>query len=544
MAYVRNNPFLYPTLEQELITSNSRNSRSIPTGWQIIPTMLWRHFAKPKDWANLMIGYESYMVKGYKVTIFNPIPITSNLAIQRTNVFAAFNNCTYCNTYEDNFYETSWHPWIMGDGVQADTLNLMYKEGVFYKGTGAPGDANQTNYMTYKYYFPEYYWERQCSLTATTDVWSQGKVGSAGVFDVYQEASNPAQGMTQTPVPAGILWDPYERPELIGELRAGKNSCAFAWTPASCDEGKEFSLDRLAQYVTWTPAGPYCGGHRYQTATKYTDTDPERLVSYGKHVRDNVFITNQGNAWEDYTMPNWANCPIVPNCHFWHEIQTSTADYALKDAWKKIDKYWAGTESEQFRYPPKQCFIKGIPLWDQATSLIRTETQVSVMVELFLKCRKRRSAYYCPTFGPFSGEQLYGHTAHQQIFQENYIRYITGGTRRTWQNIIGVNNGNNQKVHPREDCYNPSSNFGDITSATYSQSRMPVPTAQGTAAGYSADNNKDSIVVTWSKDTDTTTIQMAPRTRFKLPKPKERSKSPSRLLDEQQAMELAESSTL
>lgn len=536
MTYVRNNPYLYPTLDQRTITSANKNARSCPTGWHIIPNMLWRHFCKPRQWNELMINYEEYSVVGCKFTIFNPIPITTNLAIQRTNLFAAFNNCTYINTYEDSLYETSWHPWLTGAGVQADTLNLMYKEGCFYTGANTSTDQSQPqNYQTYKYYMPEYYWDRQCSLTATSDVWSQGISGSAGVFDVYTSTPTGAQGFSQTPVPAGILWDPFERPEHIGELRAGKNSCTFSWTAHDCDQGKWYNLDRLAQYTTWSAAGPYCGLHREKTGIKYTDTDPERLVSWGKHVRTTGSTTGQGQNWEDYTIPNWAHCPIVPNAWFWQEIKTSCADYNMALAWEKIDKYWGGTESEQFRYPPHQMFMKGIPLWDAGISLIRTETQVSVKAELILKVKKRRSAYYCPTYGPLSGEQLYYHNRDNLIFQEGFVRYRTGGTRRTWQNIIGIQ-GINTNVHPREDCYAPPSGQGEICGSHYQHSTMPTPVVTGPTVF--TDNNKDNIVVTWSKATDTSTVHLQQKPKTSAPKPKMRSISPGRMLDEDMMTDL------
>lgn len=111
------------------------------------------------------------------------------------------------------------------------------------------------------------------------------------------------------------------------------------------------------------------------------------------------------------------------------------------------------------------------------------------------------------------------------IYQDAYIRYRTGGRRRTWQNMIGTQSGTTpNQIGPRQDCYAPPPTTSDIIGTRYSvgSQSFPIPGSY-TGAMYSnakmLDNNKDNIVVTWSKDTDTSTIHIQP-------KPKSRSKSP------------------
>lgn len=536
MAYIDNEPYLYPSRDEHTILSGNNTKRSIPTGWQIIPNILWRHFCKPKQWYEMVINYEAYCIKGIKVTLFNPIPITNNLAIQRTSLFAAFNNCTYCNTYEDTLYETSWHPWYERTGSGADTLNLLYKEGVYYTGKLASDSSGTNTYSTQLYKFPQYIWKRQFVVNEFDEMWSQGKTGSAGVFDTY----NP-QARDQQPIPAGLVWDPYERPEHIGELRAGKNACTFSWTPHDCDQNKIFMLDRIVDYSTWTPAGPYIGSDRFGTGKRYSDMDPEVIGTYGRWARTQNTLGSVDGApgntaqqqWQDYSCPNWSFIPICPNAWFWQEIKSSIADRNMSKAWQKIDKYWAGTETEQFKYPPHQMFVKGIPLYDSTASPIKTLTQVSVKVQLNLGVKKRRSAYYCPTWGPFSGEQLYYHNPHKQIFQDSYIRYKTGGLRRTWQNINRIDTTTDKQIHLREDCYALAKNSGEITSDWYNTSSFPVAKDFG-LSGISERQNK-SIIVTYDKASDKSTVHFKPS----VPSRKQKIPSPEKYADVQMLEEIS-----
>nr|WCD44337.1 MAG: capsid protein [Duck parvovirus] len=532
MAYLDNESMLYPSLDEHTILAINNDKRDIPTGWHIIPNLLWRHFCKPKQWYRMVVDYEAYTIKGMKITIFNSIPITNNLSIQRTSLFAAFNNCIYANTYTDTLYETSWHPWYTQTGVQRDNLNLLYKEGVFYTGKST-STTTSSGYSIQLYKFPQYYWRRQYVISEFEQMWSQGKGSSAGVFDTYNAAA-----ATQQPIPAGLVWDPYERPEEIGELRAGKNAVTFSWEPMPCDHNKEFSLDRIMEYSTWTTAGPYTSSHRIGTAQRFLDMDPGVIGTYGAHVRNTETVNppedsgRTAGKYEDYSVPNWAHLPIVPNTWAWQEIKSSIADLKMDKAYQKIDKYWCGTEHEQYKYPPHQMFIKGIPIYDASNSLIRTSTQISVKVTLNLACRKRRSAYYCPTWGPFSGEQLYYHNPHKQIFQESYIRYKTAGVRRTWQNLNRLSVDASRQMHTREDCYSLSSQNTEIAGSWYNSSTFPVPIAanQGGLRSGQQDpekNREPEIQITMEKG-GKSIVRYKPQAR-----PREKPPSPEKYADVQ-----------
>lgn len=104
-AYIDNEEYHYPDQD------TYRASEEINTGWQVIPSFLWGHFATPKHVAEMNVAYEAFKVDGYKVTLFNLIPMTSQPSIQRTNFFTAFNNCLYVMGATDNNYETNWHDW-------------------------------------------------------------------------------------------------------------------------------------------------------------------------------------------------------------------------------------------------------------------------------------------------------------------------------------------------------------------------------------------------------------------------------------------------
>ena len=112
MTYIDNNPYQYPSIDvANMVQDTIYDAMVVNTGWHIIPNFLWRHCVIPRQWNALVTNCEAYAVKGIKGTIFNPIPITHNISLQRTSLFSAFNNCTYAMTYTDDKYETQWFPW-------------------------------------------------------------------------------------------------------------------------------------------------------------------------------------------------------------------------------------------------------------------------------------------------------------------------------------------------------------------------------------------------------------------------------------------------
>lgn len=488
-AYVKNMPHGYPGEQNELITVTDTNNRKSHTGWQIIPNMLWRHFCTPKQWYEFVINYQSYHVDGASCTVFNPVPITTSLAIQRVNTFAAFNNCTYCLGYEDDIYETYWHPWYAVR--EYEDINLFFKEGIYF--TQSDGSTEVTEGMQ-RVILPPYYWKRINSYTVD-DVrcWGQGKNGE-GVWP-YTDGSG------SNPVPGGLEWDPLNRPDKIKELRAGKNAITFSWKCHEADSKKWFNVDRLVHWTPWTPAGPYCGGGRPLSKQIVSQNDPFNLSTYGlskSHGND----TNPGWFW-DYTLPNWANMPIVPMAWWWKEMQNSI----IEEEWPgtpRPDFTAAGTEAEQYLYGPTQWFIKGIPLLGSDNRLIETHTMVALKISLHMHAKRRKSALFAPTWGPFSWLQLYSHTKGNMIFQEPTARYRTGGMRRTWQNREGAPG---EKYFPREAPYASNQNY---------------PPSNRPKAGPVAEEEEETQhdyepTVTFSKAQESATIQVPKRPARRMP---------------------------
>nr|WPV87713.1 capsid protein VP1 [Chaphamaparvovirus anseriform 9] len=547
MCYIENAPYEYPSIDVDHTTqgANMKNDLLISTGWHVIPNFLWRHCCIPRQWDALVRGCEAYKVKSIHGTIFNPIPITTNLSLQRVSLFSAFNNCTYALTYTDDLYETDWQPWLSLN--KEDQLHLSQREGIIWKGTqiinsdGASGPG--TNYVPKRYSWPIYQWRKPNMRTIFDNVWSQGKQGQAGVHDVFiggAETDAITQGKLVSP--SGVFWDPFNRPESIGELRAGKNSITFDWQVHPTDEDKFFNLDVLAAYTMWSADGPYCGVGRPGTLKDTTAHDPQIAATYGlaqKIASDHNGPGTQTIAsYNDYTIPNYANQPIMPTKWFWKEMQQSVAEWlpGMQEStgdnvpwWWKINKHWPGTEKEAAMYPPCQWFCKGIPLYDVQSSHIRTSTQISFKIKLVLEGKKRRSAYYCPTYGPISGQQLYYQSNERAIYQPACIRYRTGGMRRTWQNLCAewkytntqgnqnmVQNEKNIKAHPRIDSFLFKMDTTNTTmkeQCRYNQGHNITGMKDHSGANTPGNivGRKESqplIRVRWTRDTDTSEILM------------------------------------
>ncbi|QRK03685.1 capsid protein 1 [Duck-associated chapparvovirus 1] len=545
MTYIDNAFFQYPSIDVEtIIIGTHPKAEFINTGWHIIPNFLWRHVLTPRQWAAFVTECEAYQIKSIHGTVYNPIPITTNLSLQRVNLFSAFNNCTYAMTFSDKMYETSWFPWY--DLPRNKQLHLALKEGVIWTGN-MQSSSGSTQHTYERYQWPIYQWQRPNMKTIFDNVWSQGKTGGNGVYNV-DATTNEAD--PKLAVPSGVFWDPFNCPDDIGELRAGKNAIDFKWTTASCDEGKWYNLDQIAQFSTWTTDGPYCGVGRPYELFNTTKMDPAFACTYGLAEANATDSTHPSGvvAYEDYTIPNMANMPIVPTKWFWKEIENSIIDWDestgnTADAipfYRKANKYWAGTEWECYTYPPCQWFIKGIPLCDANNDQIRTTTQVSFRISITLEGKIRRSAYYAPTHGPWSGEQLYTATNKRAIFQPACIRYRTAGRRRTWQNMqtkekFATANGGDQTYvnkqnlidYPRQDPYIWEFNKR-IDTMVYNNDHHPVGIPDRAGANRMF---QPAIKVKWTKDTDTTEIIMEEEEPEKRPEPTPRkSGSISKLL--------------
>lgn len=538
MVYVDNDPYEYPSIDLEHVVERDtiKNDLMIPTGWHVIPNFLWRHVCIPRQWDELVHGCEAYKVKSITGTVYNPIPITSNISLSRINLFSAFNNCTYGMTYTDDLYETDWYPWLtLRPEYQ---LHLGQREGLVWRGT-QQSDSN--TYYCNRYYWPKYEWRRPNMRNIFDNTWSQGKDGQAGVHDTQIGLGDTSIKNGKLVTPNGVFWDPLNRPDKIGEIRAGKNSIGFHYSVHPSDEDKWFNLDVMAAFSAWGPSGPYCGQGRPGTLKETTAMDPIIASTYGLARRNTEDRRSQGSAhgtgaipMADYTIPNLAWQPIMPTMWFWKELQQTVAEWlpGPEDQstgntipyWWKINKGWPGTEKEACLYPPTQWFIKGIPLYDASNEHIRTTTQMSFKIKLVLEGKKRRSAYYCPTYGPISGQQLYYQTNRNMIFQPACIRYRTGGMRRGWQNIGAAYtwknntsdanitaNERNLKAHARMAPYKYQM---DVTQTTfedqcrYNQNHAITGVGDISGANRTVKEAMPTLRVRWTRATDSTEILM------------------------------------
>lgn len=432
MAYWGNKPYIYPTQTGLNDNPSCITTGTMNTGWHIIPTMLWKHFTTPKQWCNLMIHYEAYTVKGYSVTVYNPIPMTQQLAIQGTTAFTAFNNTIYTLGAQDDLYETAYHNWYSDtDTGNFRQFNLAYKEGHF-----------RVQDAWIKTMFPIYLWKTANPRNISDSTYSyQVGIDSYGIWP---------RNATQNIIPNGIFWDPLNDPENIMELRPGKNSMSFSWNVHECDANKWFNLDQIAKWFPYTVDTPWLPQNMGNPAGGYvlsTEDDPDKLTSQSSWTAD----TPKKN---DYSIPNLLDMPVVPMNWWWQEIQKSIAQ--TPDILKEV-LFWAGTEYECYKYGPTQCFLKGIPLFDDNGTHVDTITQGCFRVSIHLACKKRRSRIFAPTWGPLSWRQVYAIDAPRI---PDLVRYRTGGARRTWTNFDhNTSPEAEQQYRHREDPYTITSTY-------------------------------------------------------------------------------------
>lgn len=427
-AYLENTPYVYPKETEDHISIST--DHQLITGWHILPTYLWCHFCTPKDWLNLTINYEAYHVHSTKLTLFNPVPITEQLAIGGEQVFTAFNNCLYCVVYTDKLYETQPYLWRDPQRVD-DNPPLNYREGLQYK------DCTD---QKHRYVFPKYAWRWNNVRTQIGSTWAMSP------REDYGEAVWPMAGP-----PTGCFWDPWNQPEEIQELRPGKNAVSVGWECHPEDENKWFNIDAVAMLYPRVPSGPYFmnrPGTNFLSATG----DPDRIGTY--------FQTSLPTR--DYSLPNWCYQPLVPDAWFWKELQQSIITHPGGNYNTKPDLYYPGTEWEHFKYPPTNSFAKLIPIFNSSNLNVPTSCLVSVQTALHLKVKKRRSAMFAPSWGPVPWSAFYAARRYNWNFFPPVSRYRTAGGRRTWQNIAPTDaelqrpQDTNAAAHPRETPYKPA----------------------------------------------------------------------------------------
>lgn len=466
VAYIRNMPYIYPNDNVRTMGDSTPNLYN--TGWHILPTMLWKHFVTPKQWMELLIKAEAYHVDSISTTLFNMVPMTTQLAIQGTNVFTAFNNTIYAMGYTDELYETSWQNWFPQDAFNLQH-SLLYKEGLVCVPNGTEKKRNM---------LPEYSWRipnpRGCGNNTYNCFYD---AGTGGWSAVYPSGSTETNTSNFDGRPTGVLWDPMNRPDKLMELRPGKNAISFSWSCHPTDDSKWFNLDMIAQWYPYTPEGPYNVARPRPGQYHYTtEQDPDRVASRWERA----------TPINDYTMPNYADLPVVPMAWWWQEMKESISPANLKTGWQLqyMDLFFTGTEREQYMYGPYQHFVKIIPIFDSAGTHIECSALIGVKQTLNLKIKQRRSALFAPTWGPFNWYNTYSAKTSDLNFTGAWIRYRTAGMRRTWQNL---GDSNNAVAHPRETPFNVSTTNsagtgqdGTRTTVTYTMAgarRRPFPSA-------------------------------------------------------------------
>ncbi|AUW34320.1 capsid protein [Grus japonensis parvovirus 3] len=412
-AYIKNQPYIFP-YDTEVVIPDS--DYSVNTGWHLIPTQLYRHFFKPKQWYKLQIDYQAFKITGYTVKCFNLVPLMTQINFQQTQLFTSFNSAIYGLAYQDTIGETMYHNWLTQD---TDNPDLAQNEGVYRK--------DSTNTM--RYMLPIYHFKVN-NVSYHSD-WSVSNSSSTG------NAVFPQSGK-----PTGSIWNPFERPNHLMEFRPGKNCITFNWTST---DSQWFNLDRPGSWYPYGCMGPYNGRKRPFTGKLTTECDPDKLTSQ---------YENSTREIHDYTIQNMSDQPLLNQSWYWIEMNRSIMQDPTTD---KPDLNWPGTEYETTQNPPDQCFIKMLPLFDENDNLIPITAYLSIQVTLHMQVKARESAYFAPTWGPFNGNSLYSMTPKHRQFTKSYVRYRTKGARQSWQNWLKHKEGSNnqwKQAHAREDPYN------------------------------------------------------------------------------------------
>lgn len=461
MCYWDNTPYNYTTAAITQIN----NATTVNTGWHVLPNILWKHFLSPRQWYEMCIKYEAYHVEGYTSTLYNAIPLTQNLAIQGTSTFTAFNNTIYSLGAQDTLYETSYHNWWK-DPIWKDFF-VAYKEGLIISGSS---EASQQH----RALLPKYLWEIPDTDPYDPYTWCWDPVAPE-YPPSYTTWPHTNQG-NQITRPSGIFWDPLTDPDSIMELRPGKNSMSFHWNNHNCDDHIWYNLDSMAKLLPYVPEGPWLGTlsqddteSRYGKEGTYIPnqdyTDPFPQTSYTTAGKQTTKPTPYYKGrYQDYSIPNLLNLPIVPIKWFWVEINKNMIENTDPN---KPQLGWPGTEYESYKYGPTQCFIKGVPLFNEQNTLIQTSTQGVLRNTIHLKLKKRRSRYFGPTWGPMSWEMT---STIAAPFVLPTTRYRTGGARRGWQNYAGLPTSTSQNNPQRWDPYTTSTYTSSATTTTYTYS--------------------------------------------------------------------------
>ena len=173
--YIGNNANAYDQTETRGLNDYHWRTWKQTTGWHYIPNQKIDDWLLPYQWYRLTTSGQAFRLKSVKCTVSNMIPVTEQVSIQGNASFSSFNNTIYALGYNDTLYDAP--PNWPAD----DLYGLQYREGI----------------------------------NPHTNVRIQ--------LPLYQYTGfNRQQAET-----AVLRWDPFQHPELLMELRPGKNAIEF-----------------------------------------------------------------------------------------------------------------------------------------------------------------------------------------------------------------------------------------------------------------------------------------------------------------------------
>lgn len=186
--YITNDKYAYP--------DTGDGAPSFNTGWHIIPNQQFDEWLTLGQWWDLQTKSATFKPVSASCTIQNMIPISTQVAIQGTSTFSAFNNTIYALAYSDEAYETQPFEFT------GTHLPLEYREGFNVLSSGS----------TTRYLLPTY-----------THVMHNTDIGMA-------------------------FWDPFVNSEQLFELRPGKNAVQLSWHVSDGDSHITYNTARQQQF--------------------------------------------------------------------------------------------------------------------------------------------------------------------------------------------------------------------------------------------------------------------------------------------------------
>lgn len=369
--YIENKPMDYPPMN---IGTQATFQTPRKTGWQLLPNQLLAHMLSPAQWWDVTRSFCAIRVDKVTGTVFNMIPLTETIAIQGNTTFTAFNNTLYALGYSDDRYETQIQDW----STMFDNFNIYQKEGLDIPSANNKARMNCPEYTHQIYGHPE------------------------------NVASWPASGLVdQThayPQAAGTLWDPFNVPDELMELRPGKNAIKYTWNRREDDTHEMYSLDTnvYLNQIRKQVAGLNQGEQTYRLAKAYFQT------------------------------MNWGTYPLVDNWAFndviWKNLQKATYSPDAAD-FRKTANLFPPLGQFNAKFPIPNWFIKLIPLYDSNNALIQTSAQIGYLTEVTVTgIPRQHGAHFAPAIDNGCGGVILPTTSSADVMSANTSVYGTGLT--------------------------------------------------------------------------------------------------------------------